>query len=158
MTERIARFSITFDCDPDGTVDAVINAGSGKGFTVTAIGIKWQPEDMTGSSDVPQVGVARFTSAASGGTVAPIFSHTDGDTAAASALLNPTTLGSGQQNGPQFWPASASFTGSVWYLHGDQEVVDFAGSPIHVAPSHSLRVRTTKLITATVYFTENLTP
>lgn len=157
MMGRIARFSVTFDGDPDGTVDAVLNAGSGKGLTVTAVHMKWQPEDMTGSSDVPHVSITRYTSAASGGTSATVFPHTGGDTSAASVLLGPSSLGSGAVNGPQYWPGVASYTGSVWYLHGDQYAAEFGDSEIYVPASNSLRVRTTKLITATVYFYENLT-
>lgn len=156
--ERIARFSTTFDCDPDGTVDLVLNAGSAKGLTITAVQLNWLSEDMTSSSDVPQCSVTRFTGTAAGGSSGAVFSHTDGDTPAAAALLGPTTLGSNPEPGPQVWPAEASYTGSAWYLHGGQHVADFTGSVIYVAAGDSVRVRATKLVTATVYFYENLTP
>jgi hypothetical protein len=158
MTERLAQFSCTFDCDPDGTVDAVLNAGSDKGLTVAAVQANWQPEDMTGPSDVPHLAVTGFAGAASGGTAGTIFSHTDGDAAAAAVLIDPTTLGSGPVPGPQFWPGVASFTGSAWYLHGGLYLADFAGAEIYVAEAHSLRVRATNLITVTVHFHESLIP
>lgn len=156
MTDRLARFSVTFDGDPDGTVDALINAGSGKGFTVTAVSMKVLPEDMTSSADVPYVSTDRFTSAASGGTAATVFGLTDGDTPSAGVLINPTTLGTHQASGPQFWPGVASYTGSVWYLHGTQHLADFGADQIYVAPNHSLRVRAAKLVSATIYFNEHL--
>lgn len=158
MTGRLARFSCTFDCDPDGDVDVVLNADSDKGFTLTAVHAAWQSEDMSGSSDVPHLSITGFTGVASTGTAGVVFSHTDGDAAATAALLDPSTLGSSPVAGPQFWPGFATFTGSAWYLHGGQYLADFAGSEIYVAAGNSLRVRTTKLITATVHFYESLTP
>lgn len=156
MTERLARFSVTHDCDPDGNRDFVINAGSDRGFTVTGIHMKWLPEDMTGSSDAPYVSIARFTSLASGDTGGTVFSHTDGDVAIATVLIDPTTLGSGQVNGPQYYPAGASYTGTEWYLHGDQYFADLGSYAIYVAPNHSIRVRAGKMITTTVFFHENV--
>jgi len=156
MMERPGRFSATFDCDPDGTVDAVLNAGSARGFTVTALHLNWQPEDMTSSSDLPQVAVTRFTGTASGGTAGTIFSHVDGDAPATSMRIEPTAVGSSPVPGPQFWPGVSSYTAGVWYLHGGQYVADFEGSAVQVARNNSLLIHATKLITATVYLRENL--
>jgi hypothetical protein len=158
MTDRVARFSVTYDCDPDGTVDAVLNAGSDKGLTLVAVHAHWQPEDMSGPSDVPHLAVTRFTGAASDGTPATVFDHTDGDVPSASVLLDPANLGSSPVPGPQFWPGVASFTGSVWYLHGGQYLTDFDDACIYVAADNSVRVRATNLITVTAYFNESLTP
>lgn len=162
MTDRLARFSCTFDGDPDGDVDLVLNSGSDRGFTLVAVHLNWLSEDMTGSSDVPQSSIARYTGPASNGTAGVILSHTDGDTPATSALINPSTLGTNQVRGPAFWPGVASFTGSVWYTHGGQYLTDFGGAPVFapilVADGNSLRIRTTKCIGATAYFYENLIP
>jgi hypothetical protein len=158
MADRLARFSVTFDCDPDATADLVLNAGSDKGFTLFAVHMNWQPEDLGGPSDVPHMSVTRYTSAASSGTAGVVFSHTDGDTSSASALIDPSTLGSSPVNGPQFWPGVASYTGSAWFLHGGMYVADFAGAGIYVASDHSLRVRASRFINVTAYFSESLTP
>lgn len=158
MTGRLARFSCSFDGNPDGDVDLVLNAGNDKGFTVVAVQLNWLSEDMTGSSDVPVSTMTRFTGSASGGTAGVILSHTDGDVPAASALINPSSLGASPVRGPAVWPGVASFTGTVWYTHGGQHLTDFAGSPIYVAAGDSLRVRTTNCIGATAHFHENLAP
>jgi hypothetical protein len=157
MTERLARFSITYDGDQDGDRDLVINAGSGRGFTVTGILMKWVPEDMSSHTDVPYVSNARFVGLASGGTAANLFSHTDGDVAEASGLIDPTSLGTGQQPGPQYYPGTASYTGTEWYLHGDQYFADLSGSgyEIYVAAGNSLRVRAGKMVSTTVFFYED---
>lgn len=157
MTERLARFSVNYDCNESGNVDAVVNAGSTKGFTVTGINMKWEPHSMSGSTDeLPYLATVRYTGSASGGTAGTVFSHTDGDVAAASVRLAPTSLGSSPVNGPQFYPGSAGFTSTgSWFLYGGQY---FTPGEIQVAANNSLWIRVTNLISATIFFSENLTP
>lgn len=155
MTDRLAEFSVTYDGNESGDLDVVINAGSDKGFTVRAIHMNWQPTLMSGDSDkLPSLSVARFTSVASGGTGKTIFNHTDGDTAAASVLISPTALGSGRVDGPTFWPGSASYTGTGWYLHGNHYRAPLG--EIHVAKNHSFWVRAAHLVSVTIHFHEEL--
>jgi hypothetical protein len=156
---RLAKYSVTYDGNESGDHDVVINAGSDKGFAVTGVLLNWQPTLMSGDSDMlPNLAIARYVSAASGGTAGSIFSHTDGDVASATARINPSTLGSGLQPGPISWPGSASYTSGAWYQGGGQNTADFAGNEIYVAKNHSLWVRVAHVVSATIYFREGLTP
>lgn len=153
-----AYFSLTYDTNESSDFDAVINAGASQGFVVHALTLNWQPHSMSSSSDeLPDIVVARFTSTASGGTAGAIFNHTAGATPAASALLSPTTLGSGRINGPVFWPGPADYTGSVWFMHGGTFTAD-QFDPIELGAGESLWVRASHSISATIHFSEHLHP
>jgi hypothetical protein len=157
MTGRLAHFSVSYDGNESGDQDAVINAGSDKGFTVTQIQLSWEPHSMSGSSDeLPHLGVARFASAASGGSAGTVFNYTDGDSPSASVLVSPVTLGSGRVNGPAVFPGEASFDGTAWYMHGGQ--YDWHLPPIVVAANGSFWVRATNSVTVTIHFHEHLIP
>ena len=156
---REAQFSINYDGNESGNADAVLNAGSDRGFIVDAVEIKWQPHSMSSSSDeLPYLATARYTGSASGGDAGTVFNHTDGVTAATSARLAPTTLGTGAIIGLQYFPGSASYTGSSWYLHGGEYLADFNGFPIEIAKNNSLWVRVANVASVTIYFTENIVP
>lgn len=158
---RLAKFSTSFDINTTANTFIALNAGSTRGFTVTAIRMAWEPNDMSGSSDnLPDMSVTRYTGLASGGSPGVVFNHTDGDVADTSVLVDESdtlTLGSDGCRGPGWFPGIAQYSAG-WYLYGGQYLTDFNGAPIYVAPGNSLVVVMGDGLSGTVFFYENLTP